>query len=61
MSTGRSCTDVKKFTSFLGRDGYLIQRLVSWASSELVAAEMVAGAYDVFEETGGKGKKSVVV
>ena len=59
QSLNKQCYNVSEFTSFLGRDGALISRLVGSASSDLVSAEMIGGAWELFNERsagGGRGQ-----
>ena len=52
-SLSKSVDNVSGFTSFLGWDGALIARLVGYASSDLVSAEMIGGVWDFYKERSG--------
>ena len=47
--------NVADFAAFLGRDGALITRLVSFASGDLVSAEMIGETWVFYNERSGRG------
>ena len=49
-SLNKSADNISDFASFLGRDGAFIARLVGYASSDLVSAEMIGGAWEFYKE-----------
>ena len=52
--------NVASFANFLGRDGALITKLVGYASSDLVSAEMIGGAWEFYKERSEGGGGGVV-